>query len=196
MKDVIDISSWQPEIDWDIITSWGITGVIIKLGENKELDSYFESHLNEAMIRGFSIGVYYYAHAENSEEAEQEAAWTIEQLNIYRSGEAVHELGIWYDMEKPSIRSNSTDVTALCSSYIVAMNKAGFDNVGIYANYDWLTNVINTDALASYVPYWVAQYSSVNSFAAEHADKNIKMWQYTDRLNIDGTLFDGNIYYD
>jgi len=184
----IDISAWQENIDWQAVKDAGIGFVIIKLGESEYLDSMFIEHANNAVAADLKIGVYYYARATSEAEAQQEADWVGAQIKQYLNG-ANPEMGIWYDMEDPSIADSGADITALCGAFVNQMTSAGYTFVGVYSSYDWLTNKIDTAQLT--VQYWCAQYNSECDFTSP----SLKLWQYTDSLNIGGINFDGNEYY-
>lgn len=184
----IDISAWQENVDWQAVVDFGVEFVIIKIGESYQLDSMFIDHINSAVAHGLKVGVYYYSHAINDTQAEFEAGWVGAQIQEYLNGNQP-EMGIWYDMEDSSIVDFEADITVLCSTFIERMQSFGYTYVGVYSSYNWLVNGnIDTDQLN--VPYWCAQYNYQCDF--EHP--SLKIWQYTDALNINGQLFDGNEY--
>lgn len=200
---VIDLSAWQADdygnslVDWDGIVAEGIDGVIIKVGELAKLDAAFISHVNAAVAHGLKYGIYYFAHACNNDEARREAeqvdAWVKEYLNG-----SCPELGIWYDAEHQ--RMLSGDATATCSAFISYLNSLGYNYVGIYASWNWLsrqgTHYIDMDALADYVPYWVAQYGNPTcSLKEENPEKNVIFWQYTDHYS-DYLPYDASVSVD
>jgi hypothetical protein len=83
-----------------------------------------------------------------------------------------------------------SDVTAICSAFISKLNSLDYTYVGIYSGWKWLSDEsaeqqIHMDQLADYVPYWVAQYNSVNNLKLEQPKKNIVLWQFTDRYSDD-----------
>lgn len=186
----IDISAWQPSIDWQAVTGAGIQFVIIKLGEACRLDNMFMDHVDNAAAAGLKYGIYYYARAITVEQARQEALWVSNQIESYLNGIAP-EMGIWYDMEDSRIENAGADITALCQAFIQQLTVAGYDNAGIYSSYNWLTNG-NIDTQKLDVPYWCAQYYKECNF--EHP--KLKIWQYTDSLKIAGVSFDGNVFFD
>lgn len=182
----IDVSAWQTGVDWQAVKDAGIEFAIIKLGESYQLDSMFIGHINSAVEYGLKVGVYYYSHALNDTQAQFEAGWVDVQIKEYLNGKQP-EMGIWYDMEDPKITNFEPDITAICREFVSWLNSAGYDYVGVYSSYNWLTNG-NIDTAQLDVPYWCAQYNSQCDF--EHP--NLRIWQYTDSLNINGQLFDGN----
>lgn len=190
----IDVSENNGQIDWQAVAAAGIEFAIIRSSYGlHSVDGNFADNLQAAQQAGLKVGVYHYSYALTVDEARQEAERVIELLQEHGINP---ELGIWYDMEdadgykeRHGMPDNDT-ITAMCSAFICELNEAGYQYVGIYASYWWLTGVIDTSQLADYVPYWVAQWGGSNDFP------RARMWQYTDCLNIGERLFDGDIYYD
>lgn len=190
----IDVSVNNGAVNWQAVKEAGMEFAIIRLGYgNRHLDGKFADNVNGALAVGLKIGVYYYSYALNVEAARAEAQFVREILQEYGVNP---ELGIWFDMEdadgykaRNGMPSRQT-ITDMCSSFICELNAAGYQYVGIYASYSWLTGVIDTYQLADYVPYWNAEWGNSNDFS------RARMWQYTDSLNIDGKQFDGNIYFE
>lgn len=190
----IDVSYHNGEVDWQSVVDAGCEFVIIRLGYgNRHLDPKFIDNVNRAMAAGLKMGVYYYSYALDAEAAKAEAQFVREVL---QENGVNPELGIWFDMEdadgykeRNGMPDNQT-ITDMCSVFICELNNAGYQYIGIYASYSWLTSVIDTSQLADYVPYWNAQWGNNNDFPSA------RMWQFTDSLDINGQTFDGNIYYE
>jgi GH25 family lysozyme M1 (1,4-beta-N-acetylmuramidase) len=190
----IDVSENNGAVDWQAVADAGMEFAIIRLGwGNSHLDESFVDNVNGALAAGIKIGVYYYSYALDVEAAQGEADFVHE---ILQENGINPELGIWYDMEdadgykaRNGMPDNQT-ITDMCSAFIVALNECGYQYVGIYASYSWLTGVIDTSQLADYVPYWNAQWATSNDFS------RARMWQFTDSLSINGQTFDGNEYYE
>lgn len=191
---VIDISAWQQHLNWQAILDANIDGVIIKIGEGTNLDEKFIEHVNNAVVYGLKYGVYYYAHASSIDEARREA-YTVDQwLKTYIRGKNP-ALGIWYDAEDNSMLTGGQNVVYPIANFIHTMREIGYNYVGVYTSYNWLTNVIDLQPLPLDVPIWVAQYYKENSFKQEHPERICKMWQYTDHEQIGNMQLDCNIYY-
>lgn len=78
-------------------------------------------------------------------------------------------------MEAPEvIGQDREDVTAICSAFISTCNAAGY-SAGIYASLFTLTDCINVNDLADYVPYWCAQYA-----------ENVTFWIITQKIDLQG----------
>lgn len=194
--EVIDISAWQQWIDWQAVKKAGIGGVIIKLGEGTQLDEMFCEHVNNAVAYGLPYGVYYYGHAKDIDEARREAYQVDQWLKIYLRGENP-PLGIWYDAEDEDMLDGNQNVVYPIANFIHTLREAGYNYVGLYSSYNWLTNVIDLGPLPADVPIWSAQYGYwENSFASENPDRICKIWQYTDNERIGDMRLDCNVYYD
>lgn len=191
----IDVSENNGAVDWDAVKAAGIEFAIIRLGYGRRhLDSRFFENVREATARGIRIGVYYYSYALDEEDAKAEGAFVVETLVGAGIKPYMLAHGIWFDMEDAdSWKANhgmpdNQTITNMCSEFICECNRNNYQ-CGIYASLDWLENVIYTDQLAAYVPYWVAQWNTRCDW------KNTTLWQYTERLYIDGHCFDGNISF-
>ena len=183
----IDISAWQENIDWQAVKDAGVEFIIVKLGQNSILDEMFLDHVNKAVEYGLKYGVYYYSKATNTQEAINESVWVVDQLEEYFTTEPA--MGVWYDVEDKCMEG--ADITGICQAFIGHLVEAGYQNTGIYSSYNWLTSG-NLDTAVLDVPYWCAQYNYECNF--EHP--KLKIWQYTDSLEIGGQGFDGNKCFD
>ena len=192
---LIDISAWQQHINWQAIHKAQIDGVIIKIGEYTNLDEMFIRHVNNAVEYNLPYGVYYYAHAQTINESINESLWVDQMIKTYLDGENP-PLGIWYDTEDESLLQSSINPAYMIGNFINKLNELDYNYVGLYSSYNWLTNIIDLNLLADYIPIWVAQYYHENSFKQEHPERICKIWQYTDSKQIDNMTFDANIYYN
>lgn len=190
----IDVSVHNGTVDWQSVADAGYEFAIVRLGwGNRHLDGNFVTNMNGALAAGLKAGVYYYSYALTVEDAKAEAEFVHEVLQEQGMNP---ELGIWFDMEdadgyKERQGMPDTDtITAMCSAFVCTLNEAGYSYAGIYASYYWLTEIIDTSLLADYVPYWNAQWGGSNDFPAA------RMWQFTDSLEINGHIFDGNEYFE
>ena len=67
MKKGIDVSRWQGNINWDLVTANGIQFVIVKAGgadSGYYTDAYFEQNYNRAKAHGLNVGAYYFTSAQ------------------------------------------------------------------------------------------------------------------------------------
>ena len=190
---VIDLSDWNENVDWSRLIDYGIGGVIVKISEGRTLSELYGKHIAAAVARGLKWGVYCYTHAQTTERAVQEANVVINALDAL--GYGTPPLGIWLDLEAPeTINLDPDDVTAICSAFISTCNAAGY-SAGIYASLSTLTDCINVNDLAEYVPYWCAQYAEECDFMDYYPENRLAGWQCTDSYNIDGNNYDLSVWY-
>ena len=192
---IIDLSAWQTDVNWQAIADAGFKGVILKIGERSELDSMFVDHVNNAVAQGLKYGVYYYGHANTVNDAKAEASQVDAWIKTYLNG-ANPELGIWYDAEDSNMLSGPQNVVYPITAFITSLNAVGYNYVGLYSSYNWLTNKIDLTCLPDYVPIWSAQYGyHEDSFKAENPGCVSKIWQYTDHYS-DSLPYDASEYYE
>lgn len=160
----------------------GLDFVIIRCGIGSDFkfqdDPQFENNVALCEKLGIPYGIYLYSYANCIEKAESEA----KHLLRCAAGKTA-KMGLWIDIEDAKLPKNRD---FLCQIVKRICDKAG---CGIYANLDWFNNRLNDASLDKY-PKWVAQWSSKCTY-----NKPYVMWQYTDKLEINGKRFDGDYYY-
>ena len=160
----------------------GIDFVIIRCGIGSDFkfqdDPQFENNVALCEKLKIPYGIYLYSYANCIEKAESEA----KHLLRCAAGKTA-KMGLWIDIEDAKLPKNK--------AYLVQIVKRICDkaNCGIYANLDWLNNRLNDSQLDAY-PKWVAQWANKCTYS-----KPYKIWQYTDKLKINGKTFDGDHYY-
>lgn len=188
MRKVIDVSYWQKDIDWQAVVAAGVQGVIIKICEGCTPEETFWQHLNNVKALGLDWGVYIYSHAT----ADAEAAAEANEVLYLLQGD-VPPMGVWFDFEAPECLS-CADPTAVCSRFISDLNAQGL-TAGVYGSLSTLTDVINVNALADYVPWWCAQYDVQCDFKSYYPNKILAGWQYSQSEYIGNTNVDMNEWY-
>lgn len=190
MRKVIDLSDWNDDVDWEAVKDAGIGGIVTKIMEGRRSADLWRDHVRNALKSGLDIGFYIYTHAQTTDQATFEANILLSMLPVAPA------LGIWYDVEAPEVvGQDSDDVTAVCSKFISTCNGAGYE-AGIYANLSTLTDKIQVESLAAYVPYWCAQYFYQCNFKDRYPDHILRGWQFTDKMEIGGKLYDCSYWYD
>lgn len=191
---VTDLSDWNDHINWSHMIGEGVEGVIVKISEGRTLSELHGKQIAGAAARGLKWGVYCYTHAQSTARAEEEAEVVMDALDAL--GYGAPELGIWIDVEAPEvIGQDPDDVTAVCSAFISTCNAAGY-SAGIYASLSTLTDRINVNDLADYVPYWCAQYGTGEcGFHDSYPDNILAGWQWTDHYHIGGQNYDMSEWY-
>lgn len=177
-RTIADISDWQKGIDFSLIKQ-KFDGVIFKAGEGQNASECFEEYARQAEAVGLPYGLYLYARALNTQDAEAEA---VALLCRCKDANVNPTLGVWYDVEHPSIVGEnggegigSTAITASISAFISKMN-ANEVYAGVYAPWWVIRDRINTGALADYVPYWVSWVGAHNPLD-DHPELVCAGWQ-------------------
>lgn len=185
----IDVSEHNGKINWSEIKRAGIDFAIIRCSYGLHEDSNFRDNVYHAFNVGLKVGAYHYSYALNENRALQESQFVADLIS--ESGCFLH-LPIFLDMEDAdNYKANNgfnfskENVTNVCRAFIENI-RLKYD-VGLYASYSWLKDFINWRALNCAV--WSAQWSASDEFKGF-------MWQYTDRKEINGKLFDGNVLYE
>ncbi len=192
MQRMIDVSKYQPDIDYAKVKAAGIEGVIIRCGitywgeQQMDKDPYFEQHYAGFKAVGIPVGVYYYSAADNNEVAKREA----EYCKTLLAGKQF-ELPVYYDVENNERMGNlSKDaLTQICNTFCDTMEAADYF-VGIYSNTNYFTNKLNFSELSQRYTIWLAD------FRGENANQTLKrdIWQYSSTGRIDG--ISGNVDLD
>lgn len=200
-KLIIDVSTHQKEIDWDLVKAQGIGGAILRIGYTgwgslkSYIDAYFEQNYKGASNADLPIGVYFYSVAITEQEAIDEARFTLELLKNRKLAYPV-----FFDTEESNREPLSqasvgkeqlTKTTKAFCDYI--LNNSNY-KVGVYASKSWFNSKLNYDDIAKY-SIWVAQYNTVCTF-----EQKYDMWQYSSVIKLDGvsghdSMVDANFLY-
>ena len=192
---VIDISTFQQEVDFESVKAYGISGVMIRLGYRGadagklNLDDRFSANMEGADKAGLNKGVYFFSQAVNTDEAIEEARFVVRNIR----GKGVN-LPVAFDMEPVagSDRINHLTVkerTEIADAFCEVIKRNGYEPV-IYGNPTWLYNNIDMRYLTDY-GLWLAHYTDLTDFNMMY-----NMWQYTDSGSVSGIegYVDMNIY--
>lgn len=184
----IDVSYFQPNIDWNKVKKAGITYVILRCGRTSYGEKFnilgedpmFSQHLEGAYKAGLSIGVYYFSQATTEAEAEKEANETVNILKDYQSKLT---LPVFLDVEQgTNYRINKVSKAQgvkNAQKYFSILKKAGYQPA-LYGNAWDITNICDYTKLTDY-PLWLARYNTKSDFSGEY-----EYWQYTSSGKISG----------
>lgn len=184
MKDIIDVSRYQGNIDWDKLVG-KIGGAMLKtVSTNKSfggiyIDPMFESNYAACKRLGIPVGVYYYTYAQDAATVQAELA----KLHQALAGKTL-TLPVAVDVEDNKLKPLSAD--ALTDLVIAAADT--IESWGLYAmvyTYTYYANTeLNMDRLSAY-DLWIADYRA-NRPTRKHG-----MWQYTSTGQLEGIA--GNV---
>lgn len=181
MNDIIDVSRYQQDIDWDKVKAAGIGGAMLKTVSTNRgyggiyIDPYFERNYAACKERGIPVGVYYYTYAQDIVTATAELGKLKEAL----TGKSF-ELPIAVDVEDNKLKALSA--TALTD--LVSYAASTIEGWGLYAMvYTYLSyskTELEMDRLTRY-DMWLAAYRKTRPDSPTHG-----MWQYTSTGRVDG----------
>ena len=186
----IDVSIYQPNIDWDKVKTSGIRFAIIKAGGSecgRFKDHTFEYNYQEAKKRGIKLGCYFMGGKGFMTAAAGKA--DAEYFLQIISGKNF-EFPCYIDLEipTPGTRDGNTDA---CITFCETMKAAG-RTTGIYASdISGFKDRLDSSRLEAY-DKWVARYGSAPQYV-----KTYQVWQYTSTgavLGVSGNV-DMNIMY-
>lgn len=173
---VIDISTFQRNVDYQKVKDGGIQGAIIRLGYsgsvNKDLaiDEMFETHYKGFTNVGLPIGVYFFSRATTREEAIKEAQFTLKHI-----ANKDLQLPIYWDTEDTVYQSKASKqaLTDSAMAYCSTIQKEGYE-VGIYGSMSWLENKLDMLQLNDRFLTWIARYVPICDYRYKY-----ECWQYT-----------------
>ena len=185
----IDVAKYQGEIDWEKVN---VGFAILKITQkDNTAEESFERNYKEATI---PVGGYKYVYAKTVEEASKEAHGVVEVCK----GKSF-PYGIWLDMEDKTIKTiGKQNLTNIIITEAEILKANGYD-VGIYCNYDWWKNVLDSTTLSKKFPFWIARYKHPDLGTYDESWKNnpkdyAVMWQYSSKGNVGGIK--GNVDMD
>ena len=190
MLNVIDVSVYQPDIDYAAVKAAGIDGAVLRCGftgwgssHSLNKDTKFEAHYAGFTGAGIPVGAYYYSTADSVDFAKKEAGFVQSLLKGKKLA-----LPVYYDIEnneRQAVLSMSL-LTQIAEAFCESMEEAGYF-VGVYANTNWFTNKLNHAALSEKYTVWLADYRGANANKTLQRD----MWQYTSTGKVNG--INGNV---
>lgn len=191
MKKGIDLSIWQPEVDYQKLKNEGIEFAIIRCGygkDNSQKDKCFEKHYQGLKNVGIKIGCYLYSYCTKVENAILEAE---NCLNFIKGKQ--FDLPVFYDLEEErTSKLGKKEVTQIALLFCDYIKRNGYE-AGIYANLNWFNNFIDVNKIIeNNYKIWLAEWHVKNPTANFKYD----YWQFTNSLEVAGLKVDGNYCYD
>lgn len=170
----IDVSTYQTNIDWNLVKNSGIEFAIIRIGFGHDInnniieDKMFRSHIKGAKEAGLKVGVYFYSYATEIKEIEEQTNWIVNTLN----GEKL-DLPVAFDYETWSTfgkyEVSFYDMNKVYQKFSEIIKNNNYEPI-LYGSKYYLNNVWNLDSY----PTWLAHYTSQTDY-----DKPYYIWQFT-----------------
>lgn len=189
-KGVIDVSSWQNDIDWVKSKADGVEGAIIRLGYGwgNSADKKAQRNINECKRLGIPFGIYWYSYAYDANCARAEGNDVAAKLR--QMGVSPNDLKypVYYDLEKwtwagHTPPTNPNVYSGMADAWYGALQSAGYKNLGVYSYTSYLQGPLNNSSIYAKTR-WVAQYGAQMGYNAFGA--NDRGWQYTSSGHING----------
>lgn len=199
----IDVSEYQDDIRWKKVKSSEADFAFIRAGfrsaETGELkeDEDFEENMKKSGRAGIMRGAYFYSQALNEAEAVEEAEYLLDLVKPYDI-----EMPLVIDFElydggrlQKAVEAGDLPVASMYHDIVLAfcerVEKAGYESA-VYANYDMLTNYMDSTILDDYAVIWAAQYGG-----SCYVKGNYLFWQCGDDAYIEGVkgTADHDIWY-
>lgn len=178
VKNGIDVSKHQGNINWSHVKADGIQFAIIRAGYGKELsqkDSQFENNYAGCKSNGIPCGVYWYSYATTVEDAKKEARVCLQVI----SGKTL-EYPVYFDLEEPDqFKLGKKACSDIVQAFCDEIEKAGY-YAGLYCSTYYLKNYISESVRKRYA-VWVAQYNDKCSYTG-----NYGIWQKSNKGNVYG----------
>lgn len=194
-KGVIDVSSWQGDIDWAKAKADGVEGAIIRLGFGwgNDADTKAQRNISECKRLGIPFGIYWYSYAEDADGAKHEGSDVVSKLR--QMGVSPNDLKypVYYDLERWTWTGHTppTDpnvYNGIANAWYSALQSGGYQNLGVYSYTSYLQGPLNNANIYAKTR-WVAQYGARIEFTA--FGTNDRGWQYTSSGQING--ISGNV---
>lgn len=203
VRDGVDVSYYQGDINWRAVKDAGIEYAIIRAGYrgyqygNLSEDPKFWQNIQGATAAGLKVGVYIFSQAITETEAVEEANFLLSRISGYNI-----QMPIVMDFEYVSGVPNGGRLqqaglskeyaTAVCSAFANTVKNAGYTPM-IYANKTMLENQVDGNYLGTTYDVWLANYTKQTSYTGPYT-----FWQYTSSGYVNGIpgRVDMNFWYD
>ena len=194
---IIDISQHNGIVNFNTLKKH-CEGVIIRAGYKgygtgrNTTDTMFIRNITCAIKSGLKyIGVYWLSQSVTTAEAKDEANYLVNILKPYKSR---INFPVYIDSEWSNSKHNGradrlakNARTTITTVFLDTIKNAGY-TAGIYASTSWYSDKLDDSKLKKYT-HWVADYRGRNGYGKSDG------WQYTEKYNINGNLFDRSEFY-
>lgn len=189
-KGVIDVSSWQGDIDWAKAKADGMEGAIIRLGFgwDNDADAKAQRNIAECKRLGIPFGIYWYSYAEDVDGAKHEGNDVVSKLRQMGVSPSDLKYPVYYDLERwtwtgHTPPTNPNVYNGIVNAWYGALQSGGYQNLGVYSYTSYLQGPLNNANIYAKTR-WVAQYGARIEFTA--FGTNDRGWQYTESGQING----------
>lgn len=159
----VDISNWQPNINYQALKNAGVEIAIIKATEaNYYKDPYMEKHYNGCKSVGIKVGFYHFFRC--NVDAKAQAQYFVN----YIQGKS-YDVKLVLDIESTEGQSKST-ITNMARTFLEEVQRLTGTQPMIYTYTSFANSCL--DGSLSVYPKWMAQYSPLNPSPCSLCDSN------------------------
>ncbi len=198
IRNGIDVSKYQKNIDWSQVRAAGVEFAIIRAGYrgygeegNMGDDEYFYQNMSGALSVGIEVGAYVFSQATTELEAIQEAEYLLNKIQGFPI-----TMPVVIDYEYASVgggaggrlydaKLTKSQATNVCMAFCQRVAAAGYEPM-IYANSTMLNNQLDAATLSANYKIWLANYTTQTDYNGIY-----HMWQYTSKGAVPGII--GNV---
>ncbi len=168
----IDISGWQPNVDWHAVHDAGVGYAFIKASEGKTfVDPTFREKRMQATAAGVRIGAYDFARP-GSKSSDVIADATAEARHFLRTAQIRSgDLAPVLDLEDPNQKLNPNDLALWVDTWLTTVEQATGVKPLVYTSPSyWNEHVNDTRGISQRFPLWLAHWDT-------KSPRNPKGWQ-------------------
>ena len=172
---VLDISKYQPDVDYTKLSADGIGGVIIRAVSTNTaglyIDPCFEKHYAGCKAAGIPVGAYFYTYAVTAADIDKEI-----DLFLKAIAGKKFEFPVYIDVEdRVQRKANRQTITNTIKYGLQRLENAGY-YAAWYTFKNFFNNYIYRDQLTAF-DLWLASWTSARPIRSLY--NNYGMWQYT-----------------
>ena len=195
LKQGIDISAWQGNIDWDQVKNC-IEAIIIRAGYGKNnIDQKWVPNAEAVRDSALDVGAYWFSYAYTADMAYMEGCYA---ANAVKNKFGDRQIPIAFDLEydsvayaaKKGVKIGRAEATLFAIRFLTAVKEFGYRPM-LYTNIDYIRNYFDLGVIRAAIPdllLWVACWGS------EPKDYNMAVWQYSSKGSVAGII--GNVDMD
>lgn len=195
LKQGIDSSAWQGNIDWDQVKNC-IEAIIIRAGYGKNnIDQKWVPNVEAVRDSSLDVGAYWFSYAYTADMAYMEGCYA---ANAVKNKFGDRQIPIAFDLEydsvayaaKKGVKIGRAEATLFAIRFLTAVKEFGYRPM-LYTNIDYIRNYFDLGVIRAAIPdllLWVACWGS------EPKDYNMAVWQYSSKGSVAGII--GNVDMD
>lgn len=184
----IDVSEIQGKINWKSVTLRKIKFAMIRATYGTSgIDSQFEENIKNISFTGINAGAYHESSASNVLEATEEASHFIRTVKPYKLR---YPLAIKYENESV-METGKKLTTDILLAFVRVIKNAKYYPI-LYGDVEWIKSYFDMTQ-AEDLDIWISDLSVQPKIYPSY-DKNVTIWQHSNRGKIPGIA--GNVNLD